>query len=337
MIGYKYRANIRHDGVERDINSLIQHELYAPLYKDLNDPFETMCNEAISNILETVQKLFGVDTTNIKSKLDNILIHKEKAGIYSLCTNYTNELLWSHYANAHKGFCIEYDIEKLVQKYLISRSVNQFQVKYKDKIPTLEIEDIKNSNIFLQKLLGTKSLSWKYEDEIRIIYDDFGIKQYHPSALTGIYFGLATDDNTQEKIILGLKDYDVKFYKMQLVKNTYKLERKLIHENHREITNKLSANSYEILMTNHNPSVENFHVFYKNKDFTKDTLVEFIKRFRNEYSTRQSNVSLYDTNTIKSLIPINNLQGKELDLYTQHYIALSTFDAPNDIFMYPYK
>ncbi|WP_214826490.1 DUF2971 domain-containing protein [Chryseobacterium sp. ISL-6] len=34
-------------------------------------------------------------------------------GIYSLTTKNSNLLMWSHYGNSHKGFCIGFNTEKL--------------------------------------------------------------------------------------------------------------------------------------------------------------------------------------------------------------------------------
>ena len=46
-----------------------------------------------------------------------IIGFRERAGVYSLsksqCGFPDRELIWAHYADSHKGFCIEYDIDKL--------------------------------------------------------------------------------------------------------------------------------------------------------------------------------------------------------------------------------
>jgi len=43
----------------------------------------------------------------------------KKIGIFSLSKKYDDELLWAHYANSHKGFCIEYDLEILLKLFEI--------------------------------------------------------------------------------------------------------------------------------------------------------------------------------------------------------------------------
>lgn len=88
-------------------------------------------------------------------------------------------LMWSHYADCHKGVCIEFepydDIEINEVKYSKRRtkldlySITQIVLAYdylKEKV------DIKNKNV-ARKLLKpflVKSKDWKYEEEYRSIY-----------------------------------------------------------------------------------------------------------------------------------------------------------------------
>ena len=102
---YKYRANIEINGEKRDTMQLTQNIIYASDMRNLNDPFEGSVELPKSYehehwVTPIMQKLYS-------------------AGIYSLSkpkdgeTFPCNELLWAHYANSHKGFCIEYDLEKI--------------------------------------------------------------------------------------------------------------------------------------------------------------------------------------------------------------------------------
>ena len=68
--------------------------------------------------------------------------------------------------------------------------------------------------VFLIKMFGTKSKSWEYENEIRLIYSTSKRKGYNPFALKSIYFGLNMDEKHQIQIIEGLTNRDIRFYKM---------------------------------------------------------------------------------------------------------------------------
>ena len=105
-IGYKYRANFADEkGNRRDTDSLIKGELYAPKMKDLNDPFEGSVELPLSQEHE--------------HWVTPLLQESYRAGVYSMSKRKEeeeypcNELLWAHYANSHKGFCIEYDLDEL--------------------------------------------------------------------------------------------------------------------------------------------------------------------------------------------------------------------------------
>lgn len=63
-------------------------------------------------------------------------------------------------------------------------------------------------------MFGTKSKSWEYENEIRLIYSTSKQKGYNPFALKSIYFGLNMDEMHQIQIIEGLTNRDIRFYKM---------------------------------------------------------------------------------------------------------------------------
>ena len=76
------------------------------------------------------------------------------------------------------------------------------------------LDDIYNKDGFLIKMFGTKSKSWKYENEIRLIYSTSKRKGYNPFALKSIYFGLNMDEMHQIQIIEGLTNRDIRFYKM---------------------------------------------------------------------------------------------------------------------------
>jgi len=112
---YKYRGG----AFERDLNSLINNEIYAPTVKDLNDPCEGFVStDKLMNQIDEMLKVNPQATTSMdifKNELNNMLSHNVTSGIYSLSKNHLDELLWAHYANSHKGFCIEYDLDMLLK------------------------------------------------------------------------------------------------------------------------------------------------------------------------------------------------------------------------------
>lgn len=343
MIGYKYRANLKLDDNYRDTESLLKHEIYAPTFEKLNDPFEASFDDSISKTTVMLKAKYGVNTDEIDKHWRSIQDFKKTLGIYSFelktdtMTFPTNELLWAHYANSHKGFCIEYDVDKLISSNEHFYEINRIDILYQNECPIISINDIAESNTILQKMFGTKSFAWTYENEIRLIYETSSEKPYHPSSLKSIYFGLNMDLQEQNNIITGLENHDVCFYKMEKIKNTYQLKATLICENKRLIKNRLNNSDYKVMKTNHNPTVENFHVLLLTKNREQSFLLNFVTKFREEYASKKSNIWLYDDEQIYDLIGKYPLYGAEKDIFANHLIAGSTFDAPDNIWLYPDK
>lgn len=333
MRAYKYRGI---ETFERDLNTLVQNQIFASPFSDLNDPFEGLCDENITSMSNIVSKIFNTDTTELTRGIEEIMSYKSKLGIYSLSKSNNEKLLWSYYASSHRGYCIEYDLDKLKDHYVIHLSVNEIEVDYKDKPQIITIQDIKNHDVLLRKLFATKFSNWSYEKEIRLIFDDAQFKDYHPSALTGIYFGLNTSDDIIENLINSLTDRDVKFYKFSMKPGEYKLVSNLIHENTRVIPNKPSNDLFEMLKTKHNPTVENFYIFYKGLTSEKDSIKKFVEGFRDTYATKPSNIYLFDSKSITSIIDKYPLKGDEYVKFADHFFAWSTFDASDYIWWYPY-
>lgn len=215
--------------------------------------------------------------------------------------------------------------------------VTKLEVDYNPKPQTLTYLDIKEKNIIFKKLFATKSLNWSYEKEIRLIFDSCELKDYHPSALTGIYFGTRFPSEKKQQLINSLTNRDIRFYEMYREENSYNLKRKLVHENKRIIQKKIDHKIYEILSTNHYPKVENFNVFYKVKNVDQKSLNYFFDSFRENFATKDCNINLFDDKSIKSLIDKYPLSKAEYLKVADHFVALSSFETPNNFSLYPYQ
>ena len=195
---YKYRS-IEEDIFKRDFEMIKNNSFYSSNYKMLNDPFDIYFNEQISPLIEVLNKLFpNNDSSNFKKQLKVVLDSKENTGIYCLSKDFLNEQLWAYYAGAYSGYCIEYDLEKLIDKSQNSDFEYNLELDYKDIIPTIEIGDINNPVNLIRKMYAIKKSNWQHEDEIRLIFNNYGVKKFHPSAITSIYFGYKTDKIIRE-------------------------------------------------------------------------------------------------------------------------------------------
>lgn len=225
MEGYKYRSNF-----DRDIKLLLQGKIYTPYIYDLNDPFEGIIIPKIFDDYEILKPHLSQEEYKRKITLQNKLLTQIKyVGIYSLSKYYSNELLWSHYSNSHKGFCIEYELNDLIPEntktLIFPRIIN---IDYRKGPPIYSLDgsgDLQTK--IIRKLIGTKSNSWKYEGEIRIIFLENGEQKINQKAIKSIIFGFHTSKKDINNTINLIQD-KVKYYKMELLKNSYKLIKKEI-------------------------------------------------------------------------------------------------------------
>ncbi len=134
---------------------------------------------------------------------------------FCLSKNSKSNLMWSHYAGSHQGFCIEFKLEH----------ISTDNVEYQKEIPEIELIEFFNPDnhealsIKIWQCLRTKLIEWKYEEEYRLQFGDYlpkGTKfvtvKYDPKSVESIIFGCRTPDYVKEYIIHNIP-YDVKFKK----------------------------------------------------------------------------------------------------------------------------
>jgi hypothetical protein len=139
-------------------------------------------------------------------------------------------LMWSHYAEQHQGFCIEYSLTNT-----IFQKDNTYPALYRNKVLDVTDNFIENQAGWTTSLLSSlyKTEDWRYEMEWRftipnnIIDKDCNFSFPKPSA---IYFGSEIDRITDEKR-RGILSQLIKFceanniprYKMALQRNCFKM------------------------------------------------------------------------------------------------------------------
>jgi hypothetical protein len=108
-------------------------------------------------------------------------------------------------------------------------------------------------------------------------------------------------------------------------------------EEEKHALSKLDAKEYEIIKIAHKPAVQNFHVHLKHPNFDKNYVYQFVRQFRKENCTMNCNVYVYDTKSILPLVDIYPLVGKDYIKLADHFVSMSTFDAPEVRDWYPFQ
>jgi hypothetical protein len=180
MIVYKYVHPDRLDVLE---NSEIRFSQAAAL----NDPFETMpCFSLVRKHLKQLmaQRYFKCTDDSLPSYvqplIDSVIADipkqfSEHFCILSLSKKRNNLLMWSHYADSHRGFVIGFDSGSPFFLHGSGKAVDGLrEVTYsnnREVVPGKGFHSIDRElmNKANQMFFFTKSSDWGYEEELRIL------------------------------------------------------------------------------------------------------------------------------------------------------------------------
>jgi len=216
---YKYRPMSDAKAVERAEEIVMGDEIYFAGPATFNDPFDLKPAYSLAaspekqraNFLRLSRKFRPLSTEDehaaeadkvmrsglspesivattreIQWMLGKIL---SNVGVFCVSTKGDDILMWSHYADAHTGICLEFDgfgpLMAHAHKVFYSAS----------RTPVNPYED---DGLAVDKAMLTKSLHWAYEEEWRLIDHERGPGkiQYRPENLTGIVLGAHASSET---------------------------------------------------------------------------------------------------------------------------------------------
>lgn len=257
-IVYKYRTWSK----ENHQNLIRKNQLYIPSPKLFNDPFD--CRIPTNyNLLDSSEKIKKfVDQSIIKhlefleadrrdineetKKLGNRLkshlpeFQKESEellfktqdinyGVFSLSMRWNSILLWSHYSDCHKGYCVGFNEEKLRTCGLFGKGG---PVIYSNDFPEISPfeEDLMESSF---KETHYKAADWIYENEYRLtklFYPEDPTEADRTVYITDDFFeeinlGLNIDDVDKKEIIEIARQKKIKIYQIIKVPLKFQLDR----------------------------------------------------------------------------------------------------------------
>lgn len=175
--------------------------------------------EALGSELSEAQ-LDQVAGANLKERLAS-------AGILSLSELEDNILMWSHYAQQHKGICIEF---KRTSSNILGMPGNTSPVRYSIKAPTIDARsyrtaDPEGKNEIELSLVLTKAADWTYEREWRVIkHSRANSVQPLGCKIESITLGLRSEEATQEHVLSLAKREGFKVKKASLKPNEFGLK-----------------------------------------------------------------------------------------------------------------
>ena len=229
---YKYQP-VKDD---RAIKNLFNRQAVFSSRLNFNDPFDCKITIIDPTLEDAVSLLKGnlqfsnlVAGGNLNEKCQ-LLLNNAIEGFNKLIDGYTfyclsssgkNNLMWSYYADAHEGFCIEFK----------SSYIEAEKVTYEKTLPCIKLAEFLGTDDDHHKLakdiwkaLRIKLEEWEHEDEYRFqlsnamnpiesLADGKGkIISYDPEFIESIIFGCRASSKTTEYIRNNIP-YKVKFKK----------------------------------------------------------------------------------------------------------------------------
>lgn len=161
------------------LDNLRKRRVKIATLNELNDPFE----------------LFGVNLGNESLRRAFQVMKKELSqnrGLLCFSRDWCNPVLWSHYADRHRGLCLAFDIP---DKHL-------GPVNYSRKRLVVDIENFRNPRQLLPdvatRLMFTKYSHWRYENEVRCF-----VTLEEKDSETGLYFADFSENLRLVGVIVG--------------------------------------------------------------------------------------------------------------------------------------
>ena len=161
-----------------------------------------------------------------KDYLNNDL---NRIGICCFSEIYDNVLMWSHYADSHRGVCLQFEGTSHTPFFGMAQKV-RYQIEYPIVNPIVDEPD-KMVNLALL----SKAKFWKYEKEWRIILveEGPGIQKFPPELLKGVILGASISNENTMKVISWAEERNLplQIYKAYLKEDEYGLDIKTINNN----------------------------------------------------------------------------------------------------------
>jgi len=213
---YKYRSLSTSENVERVEDILVNNRLYFAPLKSFNDPFEgrvrisynaapTQKLNSLRNYAIQTHGLSDLDASDWASRaieghieipeaLSSLTLRngfRENGGFCTLSERNDDILMWAHYADGHKGICIELKPRTATHIKIFQSGV---PVVYQSDFPVIDFYEDPPSHQSAIAATATKSDHWAYEKEWRLLCATAGIHNLPEGVISGVIMGCAISD-----------------------------------------------------------------------------------------------------------------------------------------------
>jgi len=143
-----------------------------------------------------------------------------RAGVYCLSAKKDNLLMWAHYSDKHKVYCLEFSTEPKGSFFSGAKELGYERNYPVVKMFTADKHDWGNESFL------TKSTDWAYEEEWRLTSKEPGHIDFPPEALLGVILGCRMSDTERQQILAwnATRHPPVKIYQTIMHEREFKLQ-----------------------------------------------------------------------------------------------------------------
>ncbi len=192
---------------------LINNELTVSRPKVMNDPFDSLLLS-----WGEYYKGYPEGRKYVEQMVKAMEYYRIRSFSRIDSTTISNVLMWSHYADNHKGMCIKYEFSPSFTQQTDFQVLRFRNVNY---YPKTEKMSLKTDVIYTDLALLTKQDSWKYEKEVRLITyivdhegDYVPLKLDSESKIQSIYFGIRCPQKDIDTVRSILANQGILFFQM---------------------------------------------------------------------------------------------------------------------------
>lgn len=242
----------KEDGSNYYLDTLRNNTLWLSSPREFNDPFDCALNidykkEMGTELSYILTSLFGEEEANklcstretdtllsakadeVREALkerDNSIINNVFVSCFSEVVNLLSLRMWGHYANSHRGFCMEYDFGEMNRIFKEGVIPILYDDTYwrNDKCKSEE-----ECREFRLQCTFTKSLEWEYEKEWRMLKTDESATGRAGCTIPflkpeKVYMGCKIEDGLKEDLKTICAEQGIVLYQMRMKPGTFKLE-----------------------------------------------------------------------------------------------------------------
>ena len=223
-------------------DDLMDGKVHMSKATTLNDPFDCLVyideQKYNASIITDIKKIIPYQPEN---KLDQLNYDEATTDLQGLMrvASFTEVndsiLMWGHYSDSHRGFCIEYDfsrIESICQTYILPIVYSSKRYDATDDVLHYQKNNYINPFLF-------KSNIWEYEKEWRLLWPTEKYKaekDYYfdlSKTISSVYLGLnmLQQEHGREmlnEILIWAKERKIKVFQMKAASIGYRLYPELI-------------------------------------------------------------------------------------------------------------